>query len=87
MKSNNLKHTSQTDWKALESMSDDEIDYSDIPELSEDWFKKAKIRLPESMTAPSIKFDSDILEWFKSHGKKHQHQINAMLRDYIKAHA
>ncbi|MBF0231132.1 MAG: BrnA antitoxin family protein [Desulfamplus sp.] len=87
MNAKSLKTKSKTDWNRIDAMSDDDIDCSDIPELSEDWFKNAQIRTPSPMTANSINFDSDILEWFKSHGKKHQQQINAILRDYIKAHA
>lgn len=34
----------KTDWKRLETLSDDEIDTSDIPELDEEFFKNAKFR-------------------------------------------
>ncbi|MBF0243104.1 MAG: BrnA antitoxin family protein [Desulfamplus sp.] len=84
MKSDSLKKTSKTDWKALESMSDDDIDYSDIPQLPEEWFKNAKVRTPPSIF---VKVDSDVLDWFKSHGGDYQHQINSILRNYIKANA
>ncbi|WP_066122059.1 hypothetical protein [Geminocystis sp. NIES-3709] len=29
--------------KEIEAMSDEDIDYSDIPELDDEWFKKAKL--------------------------------------------
>ena len=32
------KTKSETDWEYLENMSDEEIDYSDIPPLSDDFF-------------------------------------------------
>ncbi|MBF0378415.1 MAG: BrnA antitoxin family protein [Desulfamplus sp.] len=34
-----------------------------------------------------ITLDNDILEWFKSHSKDYQNQINSILRNYIKSNA
>lgn len=33
-----LKRKSRTDWKQLETMTDEEIDLSDIPELNDTFF-------------------------------------------------
>jgi hypothetical protein len=33
---------SETDWERLDAMSDEDIDFSDIPELTEEDFKRAK---------------------------------------------
>ena len=38
--------TTSTDWEGLDSMADEDIDTSDIPELGEDFFKEAMPRLP-----------------------------------------
>ncbi|MEY5098683.1 MAG: hypothetical protein RJA36_1402 [Pseudomonadota bacterium] len=44
---------------------DDAIDTSDIPEATEEWFAKAKLRLPEGITPDHIKAIIDNLEaWF-----------------------
>lgn len=63
------------------------MDLSEIPELDEEWFKKAKIRIPTAKPLISIRLDSDVLEWFKSHGEGYQTRINAVLRMYMKAHS
>ncbi len=42
-----MKKPSETDWEALASMTDDEIDYSDIPPLPETFFKRAKLWRPQ----------------------------------------
>ena len=42
MSENDTLLSSETDWERLENMSDEDIDLSDIPELTEEDFKKAK---------------------------------------------
>ena len=34
---------SQTDWERVKSLTDREIDFSDLPELDEESFKSAKV--------------------------------------------
>ena len=70
----------------LEAIQDKDIDYSDIPELDEQFWKNAEVRLPETKTGVYIRLDSDILEWMKSQGKGYQSRINAILRSYYEAH-
>ena len=47
MKKNITKAGSKTDYKRLSGMKDSEINYSDIPELDEAFFRNAKIVLPD----------------------------------------
>lgn len=68
-------------------MSDEDIDYSDIPPLDEEFFKNAKVvKCPLKTEQISIRIDPEVLEWFKSHaqGKEYQTLINEVLRTYIK---
>jgi len=67
-------------------MSDSEINYSDIPELDESFFKNGTLRMPKTKPRISIRLDRDVLEWFKSHGVGYQTRINAVLRMYMEAH-
>lgn len=76
--------------KALSEMPDSEIDFSDIPELDDAFFKKAKqgmmYRLHKQQT--TLRLDADILDWFKRHaknGKGYQTDINKALRAYVVA--
>lgn len=87
MKAQNSKKKLKTDWDKLKKMSDQEIDYSDIPPLDNDFFKKGKLRLPKSKPLISIRIDPDVLEWFKSQGAGYQTRINAVLRMYMEAQA
>ncbi len=80
-----MKQHSKTDWKSIDAMKDDDIDYSDIPELGDDFFKNAVLRMPEKKAVITLRLDKDVLSWFKSKGRGYQTQINALLRSYMKA--
>lgn len=60
------------------------IDYSDIPELSDDWFLKAKraAHVPTKKQV-SLRIDEDILEFFKQQGSRYQTKMHAVLRAYV----
>jgi uncharacterized protein (DUF4415 family) len=81
---------SETDWKKLDAMSEEEIDLSDCPEIRPEQFAKAVVRqgLPadKKKSQVTLRIDSDVLEWFKSQGKGYQTQINSLLRAYMEAH-
>ena len=72
--------------KEIKSIRDEDIDYSDIPELSESFFKKADLEMPRTKTAISFRLDTNILEWFKSQGEKYQTKMNAVLKAFMNAH-
>lgn len=66
-------------------MKDEQIDTSDIAELDDAFFKKAKLHLP-SKKPITIRVDDDVLEWFKSQGKGYQTRINQLMRRYMETH-
>jgi uncharacterized protein (DUF4415 family) len=58
------------------------IDYSDIPPLTEDFWKHAvrgRFYKP-TKTSTTVRIDTDVLAWLKSQGKGYQSRINAILR-------
>jgi uncharacterized protein (DUF4415 family) len=68
--------------QALAARPDSEIDFSDIPELTEEQWKTAERGhfyrpVKRQITA---RVDADVLEWLKSQGKGYQSRINAILR-------
>lgn len=76
--------------KKLASMKDENIDFSDIPELDEAFFKNAKlVKRQPNTEAISIRVDTETLEWFRSTAKNHpdirgyQTLINDVLRTYV----
>lgn len=34
----------------------------------------------------TLRLDADVLDWFKAQGRGYQTRINALLREYMKAH-
>jgi uncharacterized protein (DUF4415 family) len=74
-----------TDWEKIDSMADEDIDYSDIPELDETFFKNAKIVLPKPKVPITLRVETDVLEWYKSKGGKYQSLMHAVLKEYAKA--
>lgn len=70
----------------LTKVPDSEIDYSDIPELDDAFWKNARIVQPRPPKEQvTIRFDADILDWFRRRGKGYQTHINAVLRAYVDA--
>jgi len=61
-------------------MADVDIDYSDIPPLSDEFLEKSTIPWPRAKKQLTIQLDEDVLEWIKSQGKGYQTQINHILR-------
>jgi uncharacterized protein (DUF4415 family) len=60
----------------------------DAPEaesLGADFWKDARVVMPRGKTSVHLRLDSDIVEWFKAHGKGHLTRMNAVLRAYVDA--
>ncbi len=75
---------SQTRLKELASRSEKQIDYSDIPELDEAFFEKAKLVRPAADKRQiTIRIDADVLDWFRAQGKGYQTHMNAILKAYM----
>jgi len=77
-----LTDTQRADLKALAARPDSEIDTSDIPEMTNEQWKKARRGrfyrpVKRQITA---RVDADILDWLKAQGKGYQSRINAILR-------
>lgn len=83
MNANDSSNTSRTNWEALEAMSDEEIDYSDIPPLPEEFFAKASLRIPSDQARNLVQIDPDIMSWFQSQDTEYKTLINSVLRRHI----
>jgi len=69
----------------LKNMPDSEIDYSDIPATTREFWEMAQVVRPKAKKAISLRIDKEVLEWFKAQGKGYQARINAVLKAYVEA--
>ena len=68
------------DLKRLAAQPDDEIDYSDIPEVSDfNGFEVGKLYRPVKASV-TVRLDADVVNWLKRDGKGYQTRLNAILR-------
>jgi uncharacterized protein (DUF4415 family) len=78
-----LTAAQQAELKALAALPDSEIDYSDIPPLTDEFWKHA-VKNPfykPTKQATTVRVDADVLLWLKGQGKGYQTRINAILRE------
>lgn len=78
-----LTKKQRAELEALKSLADEDIDYSDIPALNEEFWKNA-VRNPfykPVKASTTVRLDADVLAWLKSKGKGYQTRINSILRD------
>ena len=71
-------------------MRDEDIDFSDIPEISPEKFAQGIVRKglkPVNRKSQiTLRIDSEVLDWFRARGSGYQSQMNAVLRAYKEAH-
>jgi uncharacterized protein (DUF4415 family) len=66
--------------KRLAERPDDEIDFSDIPEITDfSGFEVGKYYRPVK-EAVTVRLDADVVHWLKRDGKGYQTRLNAILR-------
>lgn len=75
----------EEDLARAESMKDEDIDLTDMPEMTDEQWSRAvhgKFYRPvkEQIT---LRLDADVIAWFKQHEAKYQTAINAALREHV----
>lgn len=84
-----MKKTSKTDWNRVDAMTDEDIDYSDSPEVTEELFKLMTKEEPEKVMV-NLRLNREIVDFFKEHSNKYQTRINevllAIVHNYKKLH-
>lgn len=69
----------------LAQLTDDDIDFSDIPELDDEFWKNAVLVPPRATTPVTLRVKDSVLEAFKADGKGYQTRMNAVLEAYVRA--
>jgi uncharacterized protein (DUF4415 family) len=77
-----LTKQQKAELAALAGRSHGEIDYTDIPPLTERFWNttvRGRFYKP-AKTSTTVRIDSDVLAWLRAPGKGYQSRINAILR-------
>lgn len=77
---------SQTDWARVDAMTEEELDASIDPDDEGDFdWTTVHIGIPGPKRQLTVRFDADVIDWFKEQGPGYQTRMNAVLRGYVDA--
>jgi len=82
----NMNKSTKTNLARFDALTDDMIDTSDIPALTEKFFASAKWRLPKDKVALMVEVEPEVAQWFQSQGDHAQEFLSAALRTYAQEH-
>lgn len=81
-----MNKPTKTNLEHFDAMTDDMIDTSEIPPLTEDFFASAKWRMPKQKVKVTVEVEPEVMEWFRAQGENYQRYLAAALRIYAQAH-
>jgi uncharacterized protein (DUF4415 family) len=84
----NLPPVSQEEWNRVAAIKDEEIDFSDIPEIKDLSGLRPRPPVDRGMYRPvkvalTCRLDADIVAWLKQGGKGYQTRLNSILRQIM----
>ena len=69
----------------IAATKDEDIDFSDIPELYETFWQRAELIEPDLTEQITLRVKRSVLAYFKAPGKGYQTRINQVLESYVRA--
>lgn len=76
------RYQKELSLEELAAIRDEEIDYSDIPQLNDKFWKNAKLVEPENTQQVTLRVKRSVLEAYKATGKGYQTRMNAVLESF-----
>lgn len=73
------------DEARLAAMRNEDIDYSDIPKLTDAFWAALALAPTGKKQMVSLRIDGDLLGWYRGRGKGYQALMNNVLRAYAQA--
>lgn len=70
--------------KELASRPDEQIDYSEIPPLDDDFWKKARLVEPDKTQQITLRVKKSVIDAYKATGKGYQSRMNVVLETYAR---
>ena len=71
--------------RQIAATKDEDIDFSDIPELDETFWQQAELIEPDLTEQITLRVKHSMLAYFKAPGKGYQMRINQVLESYVRA--
>ncbi len=68
----------------IAAVKDEDIDFSDIPELDEGFWKRAELVEPDRTDQITIRVKRSVLAYFKASGRGYQTRMNRVLESYVR---
>jgi uncharacterized protein (DUF4415 family) len=68
-------------------MTDDQIDTSEMPEVTRDQIRNARWVIPDGYVPVRFTIDDDLADWLAASGPDRDRVINTALREYRERHA
>ena len=78
------QHDSPLTPEQIAAVKDEDIDFSDIPELGEEFWDRAEIVEPDRTDQITMRVKRSVLAYFKAPGKGYQTRMNRVLESYVR---
>ena len=79
------KHDKPLTHRQIAAAKDQDIDFSDIPELDDDFWRNAEPVEPDLTEQITLRVKRSVLAYFRATGKGYQSRINRVLESYVRA--
>ena len=80
------KGCDRTDWARVDALTQEEIEASiDVEDEGVPDFSNVFVGMPPTKQQLTVRFDPDVIAWFKAQGPGYQTRMNAVLRSYMLA--
>ena len=68
----------------IAAVEDESIDFSDVPELDEEFWKRAQLLEPDHTDQITMRVKRSVLAYFKAPGRGYQTRMNRVLESYVR---
>ena len=79
------KHDKSLTPRQIAAARDQDIDFSDIPELDGDFWRNAELVEPDRTEQVTLRVKRSVLAYFRAPGKGYQSRMNRVLESYVRA--
>lgn len=69
----------------IAATKDENIDFSEIPELDDNFWRRAELVEPDLTEQITLRVKRSVLTYFRAAGKGYQTRINRVLESYVRA--